>query len=216
MRRENLADELAGGLMFGLAGGLMFGLTFGLAGGLVGGLAVVLAHRLLGVINDLAAAGTAVVGADPPRRFAHARPDAVLTASRRSGLVGGLLGGLAGGLIFGLLGGLAGGLAGGPAGGLAGGLAVGPIAGLAFGLRGGLDAWLYHYFLRGRLRARGVLPVRLPEFLEWCADDERGWLRITDAYEFRHREFLDHLALTTGGVQQAAILQDGVMVPSAP
>jgi hypothetical protein len=50
-----------------------------------------------------------------------------------------------------------------------------------------------HYWLRSRLRAQGLLPRRLPQFLSWCAEPSRGWLRITNAYEFRHRELLDHL-----------------------
>jgi len=36
------------------------------------------------------------------------------------------------------------------------------------------------------------------ERLSGCfAPGERGWLRISDAYEFRHRELLEHLAPTT-------------------
>jgi hypothetical protein len=41
------------------------------------------------------------------------------------------------------------------------------------------------------LRARGETPGG---FLSCCAQLSRGWLRITSAYEFRHREVLDHLA----------------------
>lgn len=31
--------------------------------------------------------------------------------------------------------------------------------------------------------------------------DERAWLRISDAYEFRHRELLEHLALTPPAIE---------------
>ena len=46
-------------------------------------------------------AGIEIVGAEPPTRFADRRPDAVLIASRNSGLIAGLVGGLAFGLGFG-------------------------------------------------------------------------------------------------------------------
>jgi hypothetical protein len=73
------------------------------------------------------------------------------------------------------------------------GVGFGLLFGLGFGLLFGGNAWLYHYWLR-RLSARGLLPRRLPQFLSWCAEPSRGWLRITDAYEFRHRELLDYLS----------------------
>lgn len=44
---------------------------------------------------------------------------------------------------------------------------------------------------------QGRLPKRLQPFLEWCALLERGWLPLSDAREFRHRELLDHLASET-------------------
>jgi len=193
-----LVFGLAVGLVFGLAMGLLFvggdsgeiveTLVFlGLVFGLVSGLTSVVLSLLLGD----------VVAADPPRRFAHARPDAVLTASRSNGLFTGLVGGLGIGLATGLLFGLAGGLVFGLISGLIGGLVFGLPVGLVAGLRAGLGAWLYHYWLRSRLVARGVLPARLPAFLKWCAEDEQGWLRISDAYEFRHRELLEHLAPAT-------------------
>ncbi|MEA2520993.1 MAG: hypothetical protein QOI81_639, partial [Actinomycetota bacterium] len=50
---------------------------------------------------------------------------------------------------------------------------------------------------RWRLSRAGILPFRLVTFLEWCALPERSWLRVTDAYEFRHRDLLDHLIATT-------------------
>jgi hypothetical protein len=81
------------------------------------------------------------------------------------------------------------------------GLPVGPAFGLAFllivGLAGGMDAWLYYHWACHRLARKGSLPRRLLAFLEWCALPERGWLRLSDACEFRHRELLDHLASDT-------------------
>jgi hypothetical protein len=112
----------------------------------------------------------------------------VLVASRNSGLAVGATAGLFASLPVGLAFGLT--------EGLSAGLLIGLFFVLVIGLMFGLDAWLYHYWLRWRLRARAFLPARLPTFLEWCARDERGWLRITDAYEFRHRELLEHLAPT--------------------
>jgi hypothetical protein len=49
------------------------------------------------------------------------------------------------------------------------------------------------------LAARGALPARLRAFLQWCTKDERAWLRLSDAYEFRHRELLEHLAPSPSG-----------------
>jgi hypothetical protein len=160
------------------------------------------------VIDLAATVGTQVIVEDPPRRFASAGPGAVLSASRSSGLRSTLLIGLAvvlagvlvGGLLFALLNyygsdddllvhfGLI--------FRLAFGVVFGVVSGVAVGLAVGLDAWLFHYWLRWRLAARGVLPARLPAFLRWCAEDERAWLRISDAYEFRHRELLEYLAQT--------------------
>ncbi|MCA1680821.1 MAG: hypothetical protein LC777_18680 [Actinobacteria bacterium] len=110
----------------------------------------------------------------------------MLVASRSNGLSVGLVFGLLAGLFLGLNAGLI--------VGLVYGLVYVLLVGLVAGLISGLDAWLYHYWLRWRLAARDVLPPELPAFLKWCAEDERGWLRISDAYEFRHRELLEHLA----------------------
>jgi hypothetical protein len=198
---NNLAGWLGGWLIIGLGGaasgaavGSVFvGLTIGLVIGLFGALS--------SILFDLAKAGTDIVVADPPPRFAHAHPSAVLLASRTSGLVGSLVGGLGVGLLFGLSIGVAVGVLEGLRAALSLGLFFGLTVWLLFGLIGGLTsglgAWLYHYWLRWRLRARGLLPPSLPAFLEWCADDERSWIRISDAYEFRHRELLEHLAPKT-------------------
>lgn len=206
--------KLATDLIAALAAGLFIGMIAGLITGdwLLSGLFWALAGLLIGSGSfavDLAArVGTKVIIEDPPHRFAHAGPDAVLLASRSSGLLSGLLIGLAvplaSALVFGLVGALVGGLAGDLVGGLGIGLFIGLVYGLVIGLVGGLvgglafglDAWLYHRWLRWRLAARGALPARLPAFLQWCTQDERGWLRISDAYEFRHRELLEHLAPT--------------------
>jgi Flp pilus assembly protein TadB len=162
------------------------------------------------VLLRMLSAGTELVAAEPPARFAHERPDAVLVASRNSGLAVGATAGLFASLPVGLAFGLTEGLS----AGLLIGLFFVLVIGLPIGLMFGLDAWLYHYWLRWRLRARGLLPARLPAFLEWCARDERGWLRITDAYEFRHRELLEHLAPSTARVHARGSSAD-VGAPSA-
>jgi hypothetical protein len=57
--------------------------------------------------------------------------------------------------------------------------------------------WLYYQWLRRRLAKQGVVPLQLRQFLDWCAEPARGWLRASDAYEFRHRELLEYLAQAT-------------------
>jgi hypothetical protein len=172
---------------------LEFGLAVDPAVGLVVGLAVALAW----VVQDVTTSETQVVNAEPPRQFVHGSPDAVITASRSTGLTSGLAWGLASGLTVGLTVALTYAQRLGASGGLIAGMVFGLVTALAtaliMGLRIGLDAWLYHYCLRWRLHARGSLPLHLPAFLEWCACVEQGWLRIADAYEFRHRELLEHL-----------------------
>jgi hypothetical protein len=196
-RRKVLIRRLALGLISALVSGLSVGLIVELRIGLLVGFTSGVGILLL----SIALAGTDVIAADPPLRFAYTGPDAVLDASRSSGLAGAVAGALAGGLAGALAGGLFGridvGLYDWLADALYTGLAFGLAFGLIGGLAGGLDAWLYHYWLRWRLRRRRLLPVRLPSFLDWCARDERGWLRISDAYEFRHRELLEHLAPAT-------------------
>jgi hypothetical protein len=180
---KSLLSSLGTGLVGGLVGVLVFGLALGLAAGLVGGLTDFLLRLLAGQ----------VITAEPPRRFAYTRPDAVLTASRSNGLLVWLAGVLVFGLAFGLVYGLSAGLVSGLVTGLLGGLLIGLICALL----SGLDAWSYHHWLRRRLTAQCLLPAHLPVFLEWCAEDARGWLRISDAYEFRHGELLEHLAPAT-------------------
>lgn len=191
--------------------------TIGLfAGGLVGAVVwlftavwdprslplLVVAGCLIGVAATLSfaavSAGKVMVLADPPRRLAGTGPSGILRASRTHGLVTGAIAAILCGAAAALI------LA------VTYFTAVGrpvywPMP-LAFGLstcfasfavvsiRGGLGAWLYFHWLRRRLARMGLLPEQLREFLDWCSMPERGWLRASDAYEFRHRELLDHLA----------------------
>jgi hypothetical protein len=191
VRVRNAANrtKLIHALFFGLFFGLISVLISGLILGLIAGSAIL----LLFIVEDIVDEGTEVVEAEPPARFARKRPDAVLVASRNSGLLSWLASVLSIALIFGLLVALFFGLFG-LVVGLFLGLVFGLLIGLVNGLDSGLDAWLYHYWLRWRLYTRGLLPRRLPQFLSWCAQPSRGWLRITNAYEFRHRALLDHLA----------------------
>lgn len=184
---------LAAGLLVASGlGGSELCLTSGSALGLI--CAVLIAVALT---EDMVTGGTLVARSGSPTRFAHRRPDALLTANRNSGLVCALVGlacglttGAATGAIFGLSSGLTEGLT----FGLYLGIPIGLVGSLVCGLVCGLDMWLYYYWLRWRLYARGLLPSRLPEFLGWCSEPPRGWLRVTNAYEFRHRELLDYLA----------------------
>lgn len=57
----------------------------------------------------------------------------------------------------------------------------------------GMDAWAFYHWSRWRLHRAGLIPRRLRRFLDWASEDT-GWLRASDAYEFRHRELLDYLA----------------------
>jgi hypothetical protein len=63
-----------------------------------------------------------------------------------------------------------------------------------------LATWVYYVWIRYRLARSGMLPWRLSQFLRWCCAPEREWMRASDAYEFRHRELLDHLSGTTSRV----------------
>jgi hypothetical protein len=200
--RKALVRRLARGLLVALPVGLVVGLIAGVTPGLIFGFGAEMSTLFLG----LALVGTDVILAEPPTHFAFMRPDAVLMATRSSGWAGASAGGLAGGLAGALINELLV-LIGGAddadwlADALYVGLAWALVFALAFGLVGalvgGLDAWLYHYWLRWSLCSRGLLPSRLPAFLDWCACDDRGWLRVSDAYEFRHRELLEHLARET-------------------
>jgi hypothetical protein len=201
--RKNNRGPLVAALAFGLVMGVVAGRVAGLVAGPAFGLAGILAAVLALALGDFLRAGTTSVSAEPPGRLAGREVSAVLTAARNTGLMGGLMGGLAGGLAVGLVAGLAYGLVRGLPAGLAYGLAYGLAFGLIYGLLGGLAPWLYHHWLRGRLARQGLFPRRLRDFLDWCASPGRGWLRVSDAYEFRHRELLEHLADTSGATTKA-------------
>jgi hypothetical protein len=182
-------------LVVGVIVGLVVGLDVQLRGYNLGrGLRTWLLYGLIVVVSfglfDYIRAGTSTVEADPPRRLAGRGLGAVLTATRNAGLVSGMVVVVALVLSFGLFGAAIHDLA----WGLAFGLTMGLVFGVVGGLVGGLDAWLYHHWLRRQLACEGLLPRRLQPFLEWCAAPEQGWLRVSDACEFRHRDLLDHLA----------------------
>jgi NACHT domain len=196
--KEGISSTLVVGVVAGLVIGVVAGLVVGLlVAGLVIGVAVGLTAALLGVVVHAVGAGTTVVAADPPPRLIGKGPNAVLIATRNNGLVAGVFGGMFGGVFGGVVTWVSVGLAGGVLGLnvlLAGGLAVGLFVALAIGLIFGGNSWLYHHWLRRRLARKQLLPRRLREFLDWCAQPQRGWLRVSDAYDFRHRGLLDHLA----------------------
>jgi hypothetical protein len=130
----------------------------------------------------LANVGSSYVAEEPPSYLAGRGPDAVIRATRNHGLI---------------------------AAGFAAVLFATPIAlltstfsafvvlvaanTLMVGWIGGLNAWAFHHWTRWRLARAGLLPRRLGRFLEWASDDI-GYLRASDAYEFRHKELLDYLA----------------------
>ena len=180
----------------------LVGLCWGLFAGLVGGGDVVGPHVLANpVTNDLvrglitAAVYAVTLGligfvfgssfnrsTSPPAALIARAPGAVLAAARNRWLLMALGGGVIG-AVLGL-----------QTGGWVGAIIVGLLAALLGGLFGGLGTWLYHYQLRWLLARKGLLPRQLPRFLRWCAEPKRSWLRVSDGYEFRHRELLDHLA----------------------
>lgn len=178
LRLTNLPTLTA--LLVGVPPGLLLGLTLAWTEGLAIGLGVGFAIWLVIALVGAVAVGSELAAA--PGRLAVRGPNAVLTATRNHALAAGLAAGLAPGLGFGLTAG--------PHVGLPAGLLVG----LRFSLFFGLFAWLYHHWLRRRLARQGLLPRRLRRFMNCCAKPEQGWLRVSDAYEFRHRELLDHLA----------------------
>ncbi len=140
----------------------------------------------LGVLFDVLTDRSELITDQVPTRFEGRRPDALLVASRNSGVAQGLGTAIFVGPIVVAASALG--------GATAVAVAVAMLATvLLIGLISGLDAWLYHYWLRRQLGRRDVLPRRIPEFLAWCAEPERDWIRITDAYQFRHRELLDYL-----------------------
>jgi hypothetical protein len=190
--RKGFAAALASGLAFGLVLALVAGLAAQARVGLAFGLAGTLAAALVAGLGSLLGAGTVRLSSDPPRRLAGRGTSAALGASRNAGLVTGVTLGL----LYGTIVALAFGFLFGPGAGLAFGLAYGLSAALVLGLAGGVAPWLYYHWLRLRLARRGLLPRRLREFLDWCASQNRGWMRASDAYEFRHPTLLERLAST--------------------
>jgi hypothetical protein len=125
--------------------------------------------------------------AGPPAALAARAPGAILAAACYRWLLMAAAGGVIGALVA---------LS---ASGPASAAVFGLLAIVICALFGGLGTWLYHYRLRWLLARKGLLPRRLPDFLFWCAEPERSWLRVCDGYEFRHRELLDYLADRSDG-----------------
>jgi hypothetical protein len=76
---------------------------------------------------------------------------------------------------------------------LASGLLNGVTSGLVFGLVFGLDAVMFHYAFRLRMRRRGGGPLRWVTFLDWTTD--HLLLMSTGAsYQWIHLELRDYLA----------------------
>jgi hypothetical protein len=124
--------------------------------------------------------GSASRSTRPPAKLAARGPGAILAGSRDRWLVAG-----SGGLLAGALLGI---------GDPLNILVFGPFGALFGILLGGIGTWLYHYRVRLLLTREGLTPWRLPDFLAWCAAPKRGWLRVSDGYEFRHRDLRDYLA----------------------
>jgi len=137
---------------------------------------------------------------EPPPQLLGRSPDSVVKAMRNSGVkVAAMWLGVAVALGFG---GAA--LLDDPAvmwAGIAGGI----YGAVMFGLWAGLGAWLFFHWQRRRLARRRAIPRHFAHFLEWCTEDPRGWLRGNDAYEFRHRELLEHLAAHAGTREGGAV-----------
>lgn len=188
--------EFAGWAGASLFTGLLYGIPAGLHEDLRNGLLFFVAFggiALLGLgawhVMDAWWDPSTEVADEVPADLAGRGPDAVYLAARDEGIAAGCLGALAG-LLCGLFIGVGGGLAVAVGTGLV--LALG--AGVLVGLESGCWAWLYHLWLCRRLARRGLVPRHLKDFLDWCSAPERGWLRASDAYEFRHRGLMEHLA----------------------
>jgi hypothetical protein len=199
--RSELRSNVGGaGVVAGMAAfpGLLYGIAAGIYGGLTNGLLYFATFTILGL---LAWVGLSAMNAwmdvstelpeEPPARLTAQGPGAVVVTSRNEGLLAGLSGGLAIGLLLGLLQSF-------DEGGVAAGVNLGLVLGLPVGtliaLESGCWAWLYHLWLCRQMAKRGLLPAHLEEFLDWCALPAQDWLRVSDAYEFRHRGLMEHLA----------------------
>lgn len=146
----------------------------------------------------------------PSGRLGGMGPAALLRGSLRPGLVRGFAQGQVLGAVLGLVltvplavagaytalwgAGVSGGLSRAFTTGLRTYVVAGLCTGVSFAVVTALGPWLFHHWLRRHLAAEGRLPRRLPEFLEWCTEPQRGWLRGPVGYEFRHRTLRDHLA----------------------
>lgn len=102
---------------------------------------------------------------------------------------------------------------------------LGPIYGIFFGLVGALGAGLYaglwyggadviyHWVLRLILSAKRLLPMRLPRFLDYAAE-ELGFLqKVGGGYMFIHRYLLEHFAAKAGEGESGA---DRARAPGSP
>jgi hypothetical protein len=67
--------------------------------------------------------------------------------------------------------------------------------GVTAALANGLVPWFYHYCVRIVLARKGLIPLRLRSFLDWCSAPERLWLYESGgSYQFRHRQLMEHIA----------------------
>jgi tetratricopeptide (TPR) repeat protein len=151
---------------------------------------VILGIVTLSLLTTLDVGGQVVTDA-VPERLAGAGPEAVIEAAIRRGQLRGfyfLLVATAAGALIGSADGRLG------KGALIG-LEIGVVLGVIGAVEGGLKAALYRYALPAYLEREGTVPLRLAEFLDWCSQPERGWLRRADAYEFRDGGLVDYLAL---------------------
>jgi hypothetical protein len=177
--------------------------------GVVGAGGLIVALDWTGVLrNRLAAAVVygAMVGAlhlvismrwfsGQPHVDRHPGPLGGVTPVRNNGLVGAAVVGASVGAVAGLALVL---INEDPTSAATGGALIGASVGLIAGLELGLDFWLFYHWFRYRYWLDGLLPRKLPQFLDWCTQPERQWLReFAGAYEFRHLEFLRHLGRTS-------------------
>lgn len=140
-------------------------------------------------VSEIAEVGASFVAEEPPAHLAGRGPAAVLAATRNAGLVVAA----ATAIMLAL-----------PIvvfwddidlTGVIVPLVVIPIVN---GYASGLGAWAYFHWARLQLARADLLPRELTAFLEWAS--QAGWLRANDAYEFRHKELLDHLAGKTEAI----------------
>jgi hypothetical protein len=174
--RKGMPQALLWGLVGGIVPVLVVGQHVGLFGMLVSGL-------VFGLVVGLIAGFSRISLSD------RIKPNAGIHASLRNGLFWGLVFGL----VFGLGIGIGIGLGVEINSGLVTGLFVGLIGGLFVGQSYGLNAAFQHYTLRLLLAWRGLLPLNIIAFCDYCA--QRALLqRVGGGWQFVHRLLLDHLA----------------------